>query len=197
VAAPNWRHFKEGYAAQVGLADAKCAIRYLRAHAADYHIDPERIGAWGCSGGGWVASMLGVADASAGLEGTGDYQEQSSRVQAVVAYDAIANFSTFFSGDETAPQRVFGANSWDDPIVARLSPGAHLSQDDPPFLIFASDARDGVFVSQAEELYQGLRAAGIEATRTLINNADHCGSGDLNEAERLEMSADFFDQKLK
>ena len=63
----------------MGLADAKCAVRYLRAHAEGYQIDPERIGAWACSAGGWVASMLGATDASAGLEGSGEYQEQSSR----------------------------------------------------------------------------------------------------------------------
>src|SRR5687768_6378634 len=70
IAAPNWRQLKDGYPAQVGLADAKCAVRYLRAHATVYRIDPERIGVWGCSAGGWIASMLGVTDASAGLEGS-------------------------------------------------------------------------------------------------------------------------------
>ena len=197
IAAPNWRQLKDGYPAQVGLADAKCAVRYLRAHANVYRIDPERIGAWGCSAGGWAASMLGVTDASAGLEGSGEYQEQSSRVNAVVTYDGWADTRTFLSESENRNRALefFGVASLEDPLLSRLSPATHLSNDDPPFLIFASEA-DG-FMKQAEELNAGLKTAGTSALLTPVKNADHCGSGDPTEAERLETAADFFEQTLK
>lgn len=114
-----------------------------------------------------------------------------------MTYDGIADWRTFFESDATAPQKLFRVNSWDDPIVSDLSPITHLSKDDAPFLIFASDSSSGDFVRQAENLYEGLKAAGASAELTLVKNAEHCGSGDPTEAERLEMAADFFDQTLK
>ena len=196
IAAPNWRQLKDGYTAQVGIGDAKCAVRYLREHAEAYRIDPDRIGAWGCSAGGWLASMLGVTDASAGLEGSGEYQEQSSHVKAVVTYDGWADTRTFLSESENTDRGLefFGVASLEDPMISQLSPVTHLSKDDPPFLIFASEAGD--FMKQAEQLLAGLKAVGVSATLTPVKNAEHCGSGDPTEAERLEIAADFFDQTL-
>jgi len=65
------------------LQDCKCAVRFLRSNAANYGIDPERIGAMGCSAGGHLASMLGLTDGVAEFEGQGGWQDASSRVQAV------------------------------------------------------------------------------------------------------------------
>lgn len=66
------------------LHDCKAAIRYLRAHAARHGIDPERIGAWGCSAGGHLAAMLGVTCGLAEFEGNGGHPDMSSAVQTVV-----------------------------------------------------------------------------------------------------------------
>jgi acetyl esterase/lipase len=59
------------------IEDVKCAIRFLRANASKYGIDPTRIGAWGESAGGHLVALLGVTDSSAGLEGSGGYADQS------------------------------------------------------------------------------------------------------------------------
>jgi acetyl esterase/lipase len=68
------------------VQDVKCAVRYLRAHAEQYGLDPDRIAAWGVSAGAHLALMLGVTQKSDGLEGDGGWPEQSSAVQAVVAF---------------------------------------------------------------------------------------------------------------
>jgi acetyl esterase/lipase len=65
------------------IEDAKCAVRFLRAHAGELDVDPNRIGVWGSSGGGHLASMLGLTGPEAGFE-RGQYLDQSSAVQAVV-----------------------------------------------------------------------------------------------------------------
>src|SRR5262249_19892637 len=65
--------------------DCKNAVRFLRAHAKDYGIDPNRIGAWGNSAGGHLALMMAMVDAKANLEGDGPYLDQSSLVQAAVS----------------------------------------------------------------------------------------------------------------
>jgi acetyl esterase/lipase len=67
------------------IEDVKCAVRWLRAHAKDYNIDPERIGAFGHSAGAHLALMLAMAPKSAGLEGDGGWPDQSSAVNVVVA----------------------------------------------------------------------------------------------------------------
>ncbi len=86
VAAVNYR-LAPAYKFPAQIEDVKCAIRFLRAHAADYALDPKHIGAFGCSAGGHLAAMLGVTDASDGFE-RGAYLDQSSRVHAVVTVSA-------------------------------------------------------------------------------------------------------------
>ena len=68
------------------IEDCKAAVRYLRAHADELGLDPERIGAWGASAGGHLVAMLGVAPDRPELEGQGGWAEHSSRVQAVFDY---------------------------------------------------------------------------------------------------------------
>ena len=61
------------------LEDCKCAVRWLRAHAKEYQLDPHKIGAFGNSAGGHLAMLLGMIGKDARLEGDGPYQDQSSR----------------------------------------------------------------------------------------------------------------------
>ena len=60
------------------LEDCKCAVRWLRAHAGEYRLDPDRIGAYGNSAGGHLALLLGMTGREAGLEGDGPFRERSS-----------------------------------------------------------------------------------------------------------------------
>src|SRR5207253_7695708 len=83
VAAVNYRLAPQ-YRWPAQIEDVKCAVRYLRANAATYNIDPNRIGAWGTSAGGHLVALMGLAGPDAGLEGKGGNPDQSSRVQAVV-----------------------------------------------------------------------------------------------------------------
>ena len=62
------------------VEDAKCAVRFLRAHAAEFKIDPAKLAAIGDSAGGHLALMLAFMDPADGLEGSGGYPEQSSKV---------------------------------------------------------------------------------------------------------------------
>lgn len=194
VAAPNWRQ-PLGTKLPVGLGDAKCAVRHLRANAAVYHIDPNRVGAWGCSWGGTAAAMLGLTDAIAGLEGTGGYSDESSRVQAVVTRDGTANFGTELLPQD--PPDFIGVATLDDPLISKISPVTYISKDAPPFLIFQS-ALDSVSRIQNQELSDKLKAANVPFTVVEVADADHCQSvGQPTTAERAKMIADFFDANLK
>ncbi|MDQ2805992.1 MAG: alpha/beta hydrolase [Chloroflexota bacterium] len=75
------------------INDAKCALRFLRSHAAQYQIDPDHIGVWGDSAGGHLAALLGLAGPTAGLEGDGGWPGVSSAVQAVVTMSAPTDYT--------------------------------------------------------------------------------------------------------
>lgn len=77
-----------------GLHDIKTAVRWARANASRYGIDPERIAVAGCSAGAQLATLVGVTNGSSRHEGEGEYRGVSSEVQAVVSIDGIATFLT-------------------------------------------------------------------------------------------------------
>lgn len=135
------------------VLDLKAAIRHLRANAATYHIAPDKIGAWGSSAGGHLASFLGVTGGVAEFEDAAlGNASQSSRVQAVVDWygpadmlqmepDAVAQGCPKFGGtghdDARSPEGLWlGGKPSSIPAVAiKASPVTWVSADDPPFII--------------------------------------------------------------
>ena len=184
------------------IADVKCAIRHLRANAATYKLDPNKIGVWGGSAGGHLVAMLGTTDKSAGFD-VGECADQSSRVQAVVDLFGPANLPAMLTGRAMiVGQTVFGATSRDDPILAKASPITYVTPDDPPFLILQGDKDTTVPLEQSQILYDKLQAGGVTATLVIVKNAGHSftpvgGAISPSRAELTKMIADFFDQYLK
>lgn len=181
-----------------GIEEVKCAIRYLRANAAQFNIDPDQIGVFGCSRGGHMAAIVGVADASAGMEGDFGFPEQSSRVQAVVMFDGIADFRTNYADAPGELKEIHGISSFDDPLVAQLSPITHVSADDPPFLLIAS--KDEHWQSEAHMLADALTAQGVSATYLQAEGATHCqyaASGPHTLEKMQQIIGDFFEATLK
>jgi len=202
VAAVNYR-LAPRYKFPAQIEDVKCAVRFLRANAATYGIDPERIGAWGGSAGGHLVALLGVTDATAGLEGDGGYADQSSRVQAVVDMFGPSDLTTAFQGaNPRLLERVFGTTDRYSETVKLASPVTWVSSDDPPFLILHGEKDRLVPLSQSEILHDRLIAASVPATLTVVKNAGHgfAPAGGPIDPSRLaitKMVADFFDQHLK
>ena len=172
------------------LADAKAAIRFLRVHASEYHLDPSHLGVWGESAGGYLAAMVGVTNGMARFEpsGTGP----STRVQAVVDvfglsdltkigadYDA-ANQAAHRSPSITEATFVNGKDSGrtilDDLAEARrANPISYVDAHDPPFLLLHG-SRDGlVSPSQTARLRRALAANGVPVTRYVVEGAGHAG----------------------
>jgi acetyl esterase/lipase len=153
------------------IQDVKCAIRYLRAHAEEYNIDPDRIAAWGFSAGGHLVSLLGLADESAGWD-VGEYLDQSSRVQAVISMFGLVDL-TVLEPDSELMQTLFGVSHVDSADLARASAATYISPDDPPFMIVHGD-RDWV-IPQAQSVNFDARldAAGVPSQLLLVKNAGH------------------------
>lgn len=201
VASMNYRLAPAArYPAQI--EDLKCAVRYLRANAASYGIDPNRFGAWGGSAGGTLVSLLGLTDASAGYD-TGTNTGQSSRVQAVVDMFGPSDFTKEFEGGSAQLlNAVVGTSSRTSDAVKRFSPVTYVTRDDPPFLILHGEKDKLVPIAQSQELYDALTAAGVEATFTRVKNAGHGfvpdgGAISPSRTEISKMIGDFFDSHLK
>lgn len=184
------------------LEDVKCAVRFLRANAATYQIDAQRIGTWGCSAGGQLAALAGVTDASAGFDAHGDYQNESSRVQAVAALAAPADLTLY---DVVARadmlKRVFDVSTGINPTLVRASPVTFVTADDPPFLILQAD-RDSLIVPRhGEKFAERLNSAGGTARLITVKNATHCfPPSPAMSPSREQLSAliaDFFDETLR
>lgn len=176
VAAVNYRLAPQAHFPAM-IEDVKCAVRFLRAHAAGYHLDAAHIGVWGGSAGGHLAALLGTSDASAGWD-VGPYLEQSSRVQAVVVMFGPADLPALFA-HSTRPQgqrrllSVFNAASPEDPVLVAASPVTYITPDDPPFLILQGDKDEVVPPEQARRLYERLQQAGVAAQLVMVHNAGH------------------------
>ena len=168
VISVNYRLYPEGTFPAM-IQDVKCAIRSLRANAAQYNLDPNRVGAVGVSAGGHLVGLLGTTDTSAGWD-VGEYLDQSSRVQAVIAMAAVMDLSrTFPNADIEAMKRVgFGEYN-----VREASPISHVTPDDPPFLLIHGDRDELVPVEQSQLMYDRLIQENVPAQLVIVQNARH------------------------
>ena len=151
------------------VKDAKCAVRFLRAHAKALNIDPARIGVFGPSQGGYISAMLGTVPRNAGFD-VGDHPEQSSRVEAVVDMWGpmdLANFSGSPKWVSAFTQGNSAAN------LRAASPINYVTPGDPPFLIV--HGTDDWFIAphHSIDMASKLRAARIPVSLVLVKNDGH------------------------
>jgi acetyl esterase/lipase len=155
------------------IEDCKAALRWLRANAAKYNLDADRIGAWGHSAGGHLSALLGTSGGVQELEGSGDNMSYSSRVQAVCDVSGPADLLRLYEDASTGtrPQAIFyidallgGPTEQNKTKAIAASPITYVSKDDPPFLIIYGKNDSSVPASQSELLAAALKAAGVETT---------------------------------
>jgi acetyl esterase/lipase len=186
------------------IQDCKAAVRWVRANARKYNLDPDRIGAIGHSAGGHLSSLLGTSTGVKEFE-KGDNLDFSSGVQAVCA---LSGPTDFLQMDAHAPKGAFlkhdpanspesrligGAIQENKEKVARANPITYASKESPPFLLIHGDADPVVPAHQAELLNEALMKAGVEVRLHLVKGAGHgVGGKEVNV-----MIDEFFDKHLK
>lgn len=160
------------------LCDAKAAVRFLRAHAGDYCIDPERIVSAGESAGGAIACLLGVTRDDKSLE-QGDWLEQSSRVAAVVDYYGLADMTISlegFEGNDIIPpwmlEEALGVR-YTMEQAERASAIKRVTHSAPPHLILQGLDDAVVSPSQSRNYYEKLRENGVTAELLELEGAQH------------------------
>lgn len=186
VAAINYRLSQHAiWPAQI--EDCKAAVRWLRAHAAEYGYDASRIGALGSSAGGHLVAMLGATGNVKEFE-KGLNLNQSSKVQAVVDFFGPTDFLQMDA--HRLPQATLVHNAADSPEsrlvgaliqenaakVQKANPITYVTKDAPPFLIIHGDADLSVPHHQSELLEAALKKAGVPVTFVTIPGGAH-GAG--------------------
>ncbi|MHB9026536.1 MAG: alpha/beta hydrolase fold domain-containing protein [Armatimonadota bacterium] len=184
------------------IHDCKAAIRWLRANAAQYHLDPDHIGVWGGSAGGHLVALLGTSGGVKELEGDLGNPQYSSQVQAVCDFFGPTDFlqevgqpSNIDRAKPNCPEaRLIGGPLQENPEkVARANPISYASFDDPPFLILHGDKDMTVPLNQSQLLHDALQKAGVVSTFHIVKGGGHGFGG----AEISKMVQDFFDKHLK
>lgn len=188
------------------IEDIKCAVRFLRAKAKEFHLNPERIAAWGQSAGGHLAALLGTSGDVKELEGTGGWDKFSSRVAAVINWNGPTDFlepgemQLRARSKDDAPERLIGGRLTDNRQKAvRANPVTYITEDDPPFLIMHGDQDQVVSLNQSRLLYDALKKAGVEATLSVIEGAGHFGVDGVSPLPNnlAEMMSTFLASHLK
>lgn len=171
--------------------DCKTAVRWVRANAGKYGIDPDKIGVIGGSAGGHLVALMGTSGGDPYLEGNGPYPEYSSKVQAVVD-----NFGPIDLGslkDTPSPMDpdptigpiagFLGKPAQQAPeLVKKASPITYLDPDDPPVLMIHGENDSLVPFAQSELLYDALTKAGVKSRLVRVKNAGHGFEPDPKDA---------------
>lgn len=185
------------------IEDCKAAIRWLRAHAEDYRLDPQRFGVWGSSAGGHLVALVGTSGDVKAFD-VGAHLDQSSRVQAVCDFFGPTDFVVFVTtpgyerhATANSPEaKLIGGAVVENKAKAGLAnPIAYVCQDDPAFLNVHGDQDPTVPINQSQLLYAGLKLAGVSVHFHTIKGA---GQGQGFGGPEIEpMVGDFFDRVLK
>jgi acetyl esterase/lipase/outer membrane protein assembly factor BamB len=198
------------------LGDMHRAVRFIRYHAKDYHIDPDRIGITGGSAGGHLSLMQGTAGDPGNPKAADPVDRTSSSVQAVACFFPPTDFLNYGKKGEIAlgcgilkdfrapfdfkeyDQRTHAFERITDPgkileIGRQISPVYHVKAGNPPTLIMHGDADKLVPIQQAELIIDKLKKAGVPAKLVVKKGAGHgWPHGEKDNA----IMADWFDEHL-
>jgi len=189
------------------IEDCKAAIRWLRANASTYKLDPDRIGAWGSSAGGHLVALLGTAVNTKEFD-TGENLAFSSRVQAVCDFYGPTDFlqmdahatpgSAVLHGLPMSPESLLigGPIQENRDKVVEANPITYVASDSAPFLIVHGDEDRRVPLHQSRLLYDALKRAGVEAELVVVKGGGHGGPQFRKPDIRGKVEA-FFDKQLK
>lgn len=168
------------------IRDCLAAVRFLRANAAEYHLDPDRFGVWGASAGGHLAALVGTA-AGVAEWNRGPHADVSAQVQAVCDWFGpvdLVNLQAQMGPEPTADHesadspegRLVGGPLDEEPYRTRAleaSPIRYVDASAPPFLIMHGDRDRQIPLEQSASLHRALFEHGVESSFETVGRAGH------------------------
>jgi acetyl esterase/lipase len=197
------------------FGDVQRAVRFIRLHAKEHGVDPERLGVHGGSAGGQLSLMLGLNSDAGDPAQKDEVLRGSSRVAAVVAYYPPVDLRTqtggsgtiapkttesFFYGDGLAVTRAqerWPALRVDEKERARMSPITHVSSDDPPVLLVHGDRDVVVDLNASQMLQAALKDKQVKAELHVIPGAEHVFPDQAHSARAMNALVEFFEATLE
>jgi acetyl esterase/lipase len=207
VAAVNYRLSQHAvFPAQIH--DCKAAVRFLRANAGKYNLNPAAFGVWGSSAGGHLVTLLGTSGGNPALDPTPGKSIVSDRVQAVCDFYGPTDLAKM--GEQSGPNSKIDHNAPNSPEsrliggpiqenkdkAAKANPVEYVSKDSPPFLILHGDADPLVPLAQSELLVAALKKVGAEVELVVIKGGGH-GGAEFGTPEYQAKITAFFDRHLR
>ncbi len=184
VASINYR-LAPDYKFPAQIQDVKCAIRYMRANASKYSINPAKIGLLGESAGGHLSALAGLSQNVQEFN-SDENVSVSDQVSAVVDLFGPANLVSFTAGSSILAKALptfLGSYS-----AAAASPTSYIDPSDPPMLIIHGDSDTLVPLSQSQELLNSLQKSNVPGSLIIVNSAGH--GLDLVKGDAITPSTD-------
>jgi acetyl esterase/lipase len=193
------------------IQDCQAAIRWLRANAKTYNIDPEHVGVVGGSAGGHLSALVATAGGKDAFPKIGGNDDQSDRVQCVIDIFGPTNFATVMEQavNDKNVKNIFAFNTPSDPYSSLIgvglnedkaktdavSPVTYVSEDNPPTLILHGTHDTLVPYAQSEELAAVLKAKGVPVWLQTLPGSGH-GGGGFGKPQIVSLMQNFFDKYL-
>lgn len=173
------------------VADVHAGLRFIKQHAGDFNVDPEKLGFWGHSAGGHLSLLVGLNPEVATSQSSKVVESQ--RVAAVVVMAPLTNLESLMApypkdGSAGPPGMDFGVQRYPE-----FSPLFFASSDDPPTLLIHGSADVLVPLSQSQSMFSALQANGVVAELLVIEGADH---GLWARDEIVPATLDWFEMHL-
>ena len=155
------------------VSDVRRAVRFIRLHAEDYGVDPDRLGVVGGSAGGHLSLMLGTTGDDGNPKADDVIERESDRVAAVVSLYPPTQLDEYFQLDKQFP-----ALQFDHDLAESVSPLMHVTPDDAPTLLVHGDKDELVPANNSVRIYERFGEEKVEAELIVIEGAAHGFSGD-------------------
>ncbi len=192
---------------QTQLRDCQRAVQFIRHHADDYGIDPERLGGMGHSSGATMITFLAAADDVADPDALDPVSRHSSRLQAVVPlagmHDALGHLEQRPAGSAMLVSMTGRPITYQPPghpifdVYRQASTVTHITADDAPMLIFHGTDDDAVALKQSEALVTALTSAGVEHALIVLQGDDHGQLGEPMDPIPGEQAAAWLEETLR
>jgi acetyl esterase/lipase len=179
------------------VSDVRRAVRYVRHHAKQWSVDPDRLGVHGGSAGGHLSLVLGMASDSGDPAAEEPFMRESSRVASVVSYYPPVDLRDWARGRmlPTEGQR-FPALNFEKEKAADISPILFVTPDDPPTLLIHGDADELVNISHSQKMFAAMQGHQIKSKFITLPGAGH-GFRDADATKARTALLEWFEETLR